>query len=181
MRAKRLDHRAVFVALAIISAPTVASAQFDGKAFRLPSGGASPGTRGVVQKPKPQVIVVQPSHHGGGYPHRTTVFPRRSSVVWVPAVVTADGRVFADFGYGFEQVHRSCAAATVMGGQPKVVAGNGYVLTPQTPTYTQPVPNQQTASQQLAVGNHAQTMVVAPAYRTCFSPHSSGGVVVYRF
>jgi hypothetical protein len=180
MTAKRLDHRAVFVALAILLSPTAALAQFDGKAFRLPAGGSS-GARGVVQKPKPQVVVVQPSYHRRGYPNRTTVFPRRSSVVWVPAVVTADGRVFANFGYGFEQVYRSCATATVVGGQPKVVAGNGYVLTPQAPTYTQPVPNQQTASQQMAAGTQAQTSTVAPAFSTCFSPHSSGGVVVYRF
>lgn len=181
MRAKRLDHRAVFVALAIVLVPTAASAQYDGKAFRLPPGGSAAGARGVVQKPQPQVIVVQPSaRHRGMHRNRTTVFPRQSSVVWVPAVVTGDGRVFANFGYGFEQVYRSCSTAAVVG-QPRVIAGNGVVLTPQTPTYTQPVPNQQTASQQMAAGNRAQTAVVAPAYSTCFSPHSSGGVIVYRF
>lgn len=182
MRAKRLDQRAVLVALTLFFAPTVASAQFDGRAFRLPPGGSSAGARGVVQKPQPQVIVVQPStHRGRVIPHRSTVFPRQSSVLWVPAVVTADGRVFANFGYGFEQVYRSCASAVVVG-QPTVVAGNGVVLSPQRPTYTQPVPNQQTASQQMAAaGNRAQTTVVAPAYSTCFSPHSSGGVIVYRF
>jgi hypothetical protein len=181
MRAKRLDHRAVFVAVTLFLAPSVVSAQFDGRAFRLPPGGSSAGARGVVQKPQPQVIVVQPSAHRGRVnPHRQTVFPRQSSVLWVPAVVTSDGRVFANFGYGFEQVYRSCASAVVVG-QPTVVAGNGVVLSPQTPTYTQPVPNQQTASQQMAAGSRAQTTVVAPAYSTCFSPHSSGGVIVYRF
>ncbi|HET7666101.1 MAG TPA: hypothetical protein VFK56_08540 [Mycobacterium sp.] len=130
-----------------------------------------------MQKPQPQVIVVQPSAHRG-HPRRT-VFPRQSSVIWVPAVVTSDGRVFANFGAGFEPVYRSCASAVVVG-QPTVVAGNGVVLSPQAPTYTQPVPNQQTASQQIAAGNRAQGTVV-PGYSTCFSPHSSGGVIVYRF
>jgi hypothetical protein len=175
-----LDHRAAFVALAIIFAPTAALAQYDGKAFRLPAGGAAAGARGVVQKPQPQVIVVQPSSQHRLHGNRTTVFPRQSSVVWVPAVVIGDGRVFANFGYGFEQVFRSCAGAVVVG-QPTVIAGNGVVLTPPAPTYTQPVPNQQTASQQMAAGNRAQATVIAPAYSTCFSPHSSGGVIVYRF
>ena len=181
MRAKRLDHRAAFVALALLLAPTAAFAQYDGKAFRLPPGGSSGGARGVVQKPTPQVIVVQPTvHHRRVHRNRTTVFPRQSSVIWVPAIVTIDGRVLANFGYGYEQVYRSCAGAVVVG-QPSVIGGNGVVLTPQAPTYTQPVPNQQTASQQMAAGKHAQTTIVAPAYSTCFSPHSSGGVIVYRF
>ena len=182
MRAKRLDHRAVFVALALVLGPVVASAQYDGKAFRLPPGGSSGGTRGVVQSTsQPQVIFVQPGiRHRGGFPQRTTVFPRQSSVIWVPAVVTSDGRVFANFGYGFEPVYRSCAGGVVVG-QPSVVAGNGVVLSSQAATYTQPVPNQLTSSQQMAAGMHLQTTVVAPAYSTCFSSHSSGGVIVYRF
>ena len=132
----------------------------------------------VQPKAHPQVLVVQPSAH-----HRVTtrsrVFPRQSSVIWVPAVVTNDGRVFANFGYGYEQVYRSCSSVVVVG-QPAVIAGNGVVLSPAAPTYTQPVPNQQTASQQMAAGNQ-QTSIVAPAYSTCFSPYSSGGVIVYRF
>lgn len=182
MRAKRLDHRAVLVAMTLLVAPAAVSAQYDGKAFRLPPGGGSAGARGVVQpKTQPQVIVVQPTVHPGRvYPHRTTVFRRQSSVIWVPAIVTNDGRVFANFGYGYEQVYRSCSGAVVVG-QPAVIAGNGAVLTPQAPTYTQPVPNQQTASQLMAAGRHPQTTLVAPAYSTCFSPHASGGVIVYRF
>jgi hypothetical protein len=182
MRAKRLDHRAVFVTLAFLMLPAAASAQDNGKAFRLPPGSGSGSTRGVVQRaPQPQVIVVQPTvRHHGGFFHRSTVFPRQSSVIWVPAVVTSDGRVFANFGYGFEQVHRSCSSVVVVG-QPSVIAGNGFVLSPQAPTYTQPVPNQQTASQQMAAGRQPQTAIAAPAYSTCFSSHSSNGVIVYRF
>lgn len=179
MTAKRLDHRAVFVALTLFVAPAVASAQYDGTVFRLPPGSSSGSGRGVVQpKSQPQVIV--PSVHSRRlHPNRTTVFPRHSSVNFVPAIVTNDGRVFANFGFGYEQVFRSCASGVVVG-QPSVIAGNGFVLAPQTPTYTQPVPNQQTASQLMAAGKHAQT-VVAPAYSTCFSPYSSGGVIVYRY
>ena len=179
MRAKRLDHPAILVVMTLLIGPTAASAQYDGKVFRLPPAASAGTARGVVQKPaQPQVIVVQPSaHHRRA--HRTTAFPRQSSVIWVPAVVTNDGRVFANFGYGFEQVFRSCSSAVVVG-QPSVIAGNGVVLSSQAPTYTQPVPNQQTASQQLAAGTQ-QTTVLAAAHSTCFSPHSSGGGIVYRF
>jgi hypothetical protein len=181
MTAKRLDNRAVFLALAILVAPSVASAQFDGRAFRLPSARSAATAKGVVQKPQPQAIVVQPgAHQRRVYPGGTTVFPRQSSVIWVPAVVTADGRIFANFGYGYEQVFRSCSGAAVVG-QPTVIAGNGAVLSAPAPTYTQPVPNQQTASQQMAAGSRAHNGAVVPTYSTCFSPYSSGGVIVYRF
>jgi hypothetical protein len=180
MTAKRLDHRAVFVALALLMAPAVASAQHDPTVFRLPAGSSSGSSRGVVQPKAQPPLIVQPSVYSRRFhPNRTTVFPRQSSVNFVPAIVTNDGRVFANFGFGYEQVFRSCAGGVVVG-QPSVVAGNGLVLTPQAPTYTQPVPNQQTASQLMAAGKHAQT-IVAPAYSTCFSPYSSGGVIVYRY
>lgn len=196
MTAKRLDERAILVALTVLAlAPSWGGAQYDGRAWRLPAGAAAaaaaPGaTRGVQQKPQPQVIVVQPSNYRTGFLRRstviprTTVFPLQSAVVFVPAVVLADGRVFANFGHGFEQIFRSCHASALSGGgvvgQPSVIGGNGAVLTPQVPTYTQPVPNQQTASQQMAAANLGQTTVI-PAYTTCFSQNAAGGVIVYRF
>lgn len=182
MTAKRLDHRAVFAAIGLLLAvPAVASAQYDGKAFRLPPGASTGTARGVQAQPQPQVIVAQPSvHQSTVFRRRQTVFPQHSSIIWVPAIVTADGRVFANFGFGYEPVYRSCAGAVVVG-QPSVIGGNGVVLTPQAATYTQPVPNQQTSSQQMATIQLGQGSVVAPAYSTCFSRHSSGGVIVYRF
>lgn len=182
MTAKRLDSRAVFVALALLAAiPAAADAQYDGRVWRLPTA-SSGSARGVQVKPQPQVIVVQPQvHHQRTVFHRRRmVFPQQSAVIWVPAVVLADGRVFANFGAGFEQVFRSCSSGVVVG-QPAVIGGNGVVLTPQAPTYTQPVPNQQTSSQIMAAGSHAQTIVSAPAFSTCFGRNPSGGVIVYRF
>ena len=182
MTAKRLDNRAVFVALALMAAlPGASDAQNRGKAFRLPPA-SSGAARGVQARPTPQVIVVQPqTHHQRTVFHRrATVFPQQSAVVWVPAVVLNDGRVFANFGYGYEQVFRSCSGGVVVG-QPSVIGGNGAVLTPQVPTYTQPVPNQQTSSQQMAARHLNQNVVVAPGHSTCFSRNASGGVFVYRF
>lgn len=182
MTAKRLDGRAVFVALALMAAvPAVVHGQYDGRVWRLPAAGNG-AARGVQAKPQPQVIVVQPQvqQHRTVFNRRRTVFPQQSAVIWVPAVVLGDGRVFANFGGGFEQVFRSCSGAVVVG-QPAVIGGNGVVLTPQAPTYTQPVPNQQTSSQIMAAGGHAQTVVSAPAHSTCFGRSPSGGVIVYRF
>lgn len=181
MTAKRLGNRAVFVALALLAAvPAAAEAQYDGRVWRLPP--ASTGTaRGVQTKPHTQVIVVQPDHHQRTvFRRRHAVFPQQSAVIWVPAVVLGDGRVFANFGFGYEQVFRSCSGAVVVG-QPAVVGGNGVVLSPQAPTYTQPVPNQQTSSQIMAMGNQGQSVITAPAYSTCFGRNASGGVIVYRF
>src|SRR5688500_16359245 len=74
----------------------------------------------------------------------------------VPAILMSDGRVFANFGFGFEPVLRPCSGA-VVAGQRRVIGSNGVVLFhPTAPTYTQPVPNQQTASQQMVQSAQAR-------------------------
>ena len=62
----------------------------------------------------------------------------------VPMVVSADGKVYADFGRGYEQLVRNCAVPLASFSQPTTAQP---VVTQPTP-YAQPVPNQQTASQQ---------------------------------
>ena len=75
-----------------------------------------------------------------------TVFSQPVTVSLVPMVLMSDGTIFANFGFGFERVSRPCSNTLVVG-QPTVVASNGVVLSqPQQPTYTQPVPNQQSQS-----------------------------------
>jgi len=178
MRAKRLDIRAIFVAVAVglVFPASDAKAQQSGGVWRL-----SPepnGTRAVEARKEPTVVVVSepriPQRH---------VFPRFPVLVTlVPAILMSDGSVFANFGFGYEPVYRSCSGAVVVG-QPTVVASNGVVLSqPQRPTYTQPVPNQQTASQQFARANLAGTAVVSDAAQSsCFNRDASGRVFVYRF
>src|ERR1044072_1520375 len=49
------------------------------------------------------------------------------AVTFVPVVLMSDGSVFANFGFGWEPVARPCAA-TVVVGEPTVIASNGHVL-----------------------------------------------------
>lgn len=80
----------------------------------------------------------------------------------VPVIVFGDGRVFADFGQGYEQVVRACNLPVTYGVQamqaappmqPTVVQPtvSQPVIggTTQALPYTPPVPAQQTASQQM--------------------------------
>lgn len=116
--------------------------------------------------------------HPGAY---NPYYPAPTHVL-VPAVITADGRIFANFGGGYEPVYRSCYSNAVVVGQPAVIGANGVVLSPaQPPTYTQPVPNQQTASQQLLPSNQHNRVVVSNATQACYSRDPYGRVLVYRF
>ena len=87
----------------------------------------------------------------------------------IPVLVLTDGRVFADFGRGYEQVVRSCGLPVSYGGQtnasspvtqPVVVQPTVTQPAIGTPTptlpYTQPVPSQATTSQQM------QTQIAQP-------------------
>jgi hypothetical protein len=80
----------------------------------------------------------------------------------IPVLVLTDGRVFANFGRGYEQVVRSCGLPVSYGGQvmspssptqPGVVQPTVTQPTIGTPTptlpYTRPVPSQPTQSQQM--------------------------------
>jgi hypothetical protein len=110
----------------------------------------------------PRVATIAPA------PPERLVFPRRSYGHAgfrddLPILLMADGRVFADFGRGFEQVVRSC---TLPGGysSSQIVSPSGLqqpvvvqptVTQPVAPgvervPYTPPVPAQQTPSQQMA-------------------------------
>jgi hypothetical protein len=178
MRAKRLDIRAIFVATLFSAVvPVAAQAQLVNGEWRLPASGG--GTRAVQPAtPQPQVIVVP----GQRYYPQTTVFPRRvAAYTLVPAILMADGSVLADFGFGYEPVYRSCSG-TLVTGQPTIVGGNGVVLNaPQAPTYTQPVPNQQTASQQMLSTRTNTVYGSTHSQTSCYNRDPGGRVIVVRF
>ena len=193
MTAKRLDRKAfLFAAGLCFAMPVVAVAQQSGGVWRLPDG-SSRATTGVQAQPQPQVVVVQPQPSS----QRSTVFRRRApyghapygqlpyGATVIPAVVLSNGQVYANFGNGFEPVYRSCyAGSVVVGGQPTVIGSNGVVLSAAPPpTYTQPVPNQQTASQQMAAQTAgAQRVVVSGAARSaCYNRDGAGRLFVVRF
>ena len=140
--------------------------------------------RGVATVAKQPTIVVVPSSSVVN-----PVFVRQPvAFIWIPAILMSDGTVVADFGMGYEPVTRSCDNTVIVGSQQstvfsnemRVVAGNGVVLS-QGPTYTQPVPNQQTASQQNLPSAQSRFSVLTAASQTsCFSRDQNGRVFVVR-
>jgi hypothetical protein len=112
----------------------------------------------------------------------------------VPIIISPDGRVFANFGAGFEQVVTACGASN------GIIVSNAQAAGLVQPTVVQPsvsqpgivagplpftpaVPNQQTASQQMlgqpATPVQAQQQVVV-GNQTCWSTDGRGRVFVGR-
>jgi hypothetical protein len=141
-------------------------------------GSAQAGGTAAIARDPQLFVVIAPS----ATVFSRSVFPRRPVIfTTIPAILLSDGTVVADFGFGFEPVFRSCGGAVVVG-EPTVMAGNGVILSPGTPTYTQPVPNQQTASQQLlpsAQSINAANLSLA-AQGACFSRDAAGRIIVFR-
>jgi len=192
MTAKRLDSRAAFLAVGLcLAIPAVAVSQPTGGVWRLPENGTARAATGIQPAPQPQAIVVQPQPRNP----RSTVFRRAPyghspygqlpyGATPIPAVLLRDGQVYANFGNGYEPVYRSCYARSVVVGQPTVVGANGVVLSPaRPPTYTQPVPNQQTASQQMsAQATGTQRVGVSGAAQSaCYNRDGAGRLFVVRF
>ena len=95
----------------------------------------------------------------------------------VPAVLMSDGSIFANFGYGYEPVIRSCSAVVVSGQTQRIAAGGVTLSQQNAMAYTPPVPNQTTASQQMIANG---TRVSGPAQLACFTRDAAGRVFVYR-
>jgi hypothetical protein len=122
------------------------------------------------------------------------VAPGRFLTGGVPIIISPDGRVFANFGAGFEQIVTACGSSNGIvvtnaqsGGlvQPTVlqptVSQPGIVVEPLP--FTPAVPNQQTASQQMlgqsSVPVQTQQQVVV-GNRACWSTDGRGQVFVGR-
>jgi hypothetical protein len=111
------------------------------------SGGAVAGNvAGIAPTPQPVYLA----------PGSLFVPPGMALYGNLPVVVLTDGRVFADFGRGYEQVIRNCATIVNYSVFPTPVVQPTVVQPTITqPTISQPlpytptVPNQQTASQQM--------------------------------
>lgn len=113
----------------------------------------------------------------------------------VPVVVLSDGRMFADFGYGYEPITRGCGGAVLYAPsfagpvQPGVVqptvAQPSAGASERLP-YTPPVPAQQTASQQMlsrpeaATGSAIANRPGVGASAACLGIDARGQYVVAR-
>lgn len=166
---KRLDLGTVLTVALAAAAPL--GAQNGGK-FSLPNQAVR---QGVEARPPQTVVMADPYNY-----YRNPSYPMQPVPVQftlVPAILMSDGSIFANFGFGYEPVIRSCNAVVVTG-QVQRIGANGVVLAQSSALpYTQPVPNQMTASQQMIAHGHRLS---APAQLSCFTRDAAGRVFVYR-
>jgi len=172
--ATRLAAAAAVIMSAAVSAQTV-----HGKAATGSAGSAA----GIARAPT--VVVVPGANNIVNTTAGNAIYAN------IPALILPDGRVFADFGRGYEQVTRSCRAVIAAGGfdgeslvqpsvQQPVVTQPSVGVSPVLP-YTPPVPNQQTASQQMLqqpIGQPGQPVVVNA--RSCWADDGRGRVFAAR-
>jgi len=164
---------ALAVAALVLAGSASADAQARGK-FTMPAKGPP---RQAVQ-PRAADRQTKPVHV---HPVRPA-FPVAFTLL--PAVIMSDGRVFADFGFGYEPVARSCAPAHTVApafstAQVPVVAGNGIVLSSGTPRMQPPprlTPNSPSATQPTHVTD--QVVVTNARADACFRHEPTGRVVV---
>jgi hypothetical protein len=103
-------------------------------------------------------------------PNQNLIFPAGTPVYFnLPVVVVPDGRVFADFGRGYEQVLRNCSAVVTSSyttvvqpavSQPTVVQPQPGLPTAQQVVYTPVIANQTIASQ-VKLSTEAQQTIAA--------------------
>lgn len=140
---------------------------------------APPRVAAIAPAPAPQATPPRHSYYGhGGF---------RSDL---PILMMADGRIFADFGRGWERVSRSCSLPSGYTGT-QIVSPSGLqqpvvvqptVTQPTAPgverlPYTPAVPAQQTGSQQIAA--QGGRLPEAPAAgQSCWARAQDGRIVV---
>jgi hypothetical protein len=154
---------------------------------------------GIAAAPVPVVVVAPPRHryYGGyGYAYGAAAysyFPNAGLVQNIPVFMLQDGRVFANFGYGFESVVRTCAPtsfgpAVTNYGTVTTIGSTIVQPSPVQPVVTQPAPAQRTASEQMLVRALSPAAVVTTlpgplavqvVTPSCWSSYG-GNVFVFR-
>ena len=168
----------IFTLVTIAASASLASAQRVQHAPSTATGTAAPRVAAIAPATSPPQQISPYRHYGhGGF---------RSDL---PILLMADGRVFADFGRGFEQIVRSCALSSAYSGSNVVSPSGLQQPVVVQPTVTQPappgverlpftpsVPNQQTPSQQMAAqgGRLAESL----SSQSCWAVSQSGRIVV---
>lgn len=170
MAAKRLDRLIGSMTLALLMGAPELAAQANGTFRMTPEANrARVATERRPEPPPQQAPVYHP-----GYP---APYAYPVAYTLIPGVVMSDGSVYANFGYGYELVRRPCASVIGSTNQIRVVAGNGRVLSGQSRAIeTQPVPNQQTASQQML----SRGAKAPPQRNACFR-HETGGRILVQW
>ena len=160
---------AAVLGLGIALAP--ADAQMVNGRWQMPAGSGGSGRQGVVVErpasPQP-VFVPNPTAPIPGNPSYPIQPVQPVQFALVPALLMSDGSIFANFGFGYEPVLRSCVSTVVVvSGQPQRIGSNGARI-----------PNHG-ATQPQATQPHL-VRLSAPAQTACFTRDSFGRVFVYR-
>jgi hypothetical protein len=177
------------IALFVFSAVGSAAAQTVHKpaASATPANGSTGATaqRIAAIAPPPTVIVV---------PNNGVFFaPSGAFLANIPVIALPDGRVFADFGRGFEQIVRGCGSGTAFvtsvlpaPAQPAVIQPavvQPPVVVTQPVPYNPPIAGQQIVSQPLNGMTGAQVIagqstIINPG--ACWALSERGQVFVFR-
>jgi hypothetical protein len=151
---------------------------------KAPPGGA--GTVAAIAPPPPVVIVpgnFRTPHFNPGFPLGMAFFANLS------VVVLPDGRIFADFGRGFERVVRNCNVQlnysellpviqpTVI--QPTVTQNPVVVSGPPVP-YNPPVPAEQKAYEQMLNQQALAIQSTLVNETSCWAGDARGQVYIAR-
>src|SRR5687767_11635400 len=173
MTTKRLTRITAIAAVVLgssISLAGSADAQMVNGVAQPPKPGST--RQGVIATPPPapaRAVPANPSFPDALFPSIPVHQVHPVQFTLVPAVLMSDGSIFANFGFGFEPVLRSCASAApvvVVGGTPRRVAGNGTVIPSHAP------------SQQ--VQQQPQVVLSSAAQTGCFTRDNFGRVFVFR-
>jgi hypothetical protein len=139
---------ALVLASGIVSMPLGAQAVHRPANGRAAAAGAGARVAGIA--PPPPVIIAPQFNNGVYVPPGMVLYGN------LPIVVMPDGRVYADFGRGYEQVIRSCSSVVTYSVIQPTVPTQPIVTQPVVTQpgvaplpYTPPVPNQQPPSQQM--------------------------------
>jgi hypothetical protein len=174
MAMKRFSRFSRMLALAVVASASLAAAataQLVNGRWQPPPKNATSGKQGVIVErpatPQPG-LVPNPTAPIPGNPSYPLQPVQPVQFTLVPAVIMSDGSIFANFGFGFEPVLRSCVSnVVVVGGQPQRIGSNGARI-----------PNHGASQPQTS---QLQTVRLSPAAQTgCFTRDNLGRVFVYK-
>jgi hypothetical protein len=169
-RFSRLSRMSAVALVASASIAASAGAQLVNGRWQAPPKSTS-GKQGVIVErpatPQPG-LVPNPTAPIPGNPSYPLQPVQPVQFTLVPAVIMPDGSIFANFGFGFEPVLRSCVSnVVVVSGQPQRIASNGAAI-----------PNHGARQPQAA---QVQAVRLSPPAQTgCFTRDSFGRVFVYK-
>ena len=150
----------------VIALSSTLSAQARGT-FRASPEPANSQRAVETPKKQPVVVVVPPSTVFSPQP-----FYRQPVVFFnIPAILMSDGTVLADFGMGYEQVSRACGNTVVVQNEPRIIAGNGVVLSQGSSTIT---------TQQTVTSSSRYPILTSVSQTSCYSRDAYGRVFVVR-